>query len=66
MENNNRKKINLEIVDEFIVATPRWAKTFSKFETPFCPVCGMVPFKMLKLLDSLKKLKDFYIDNKNI
>jgi hypothetical protein len=41
-----------------------WSKNLSKFETPFCITCGMVPFKMIELVDSLEKLKDFYINNK--
>lgn len=44
--------------DEFIEATELWHENLRGFCEPQCPICGIVPKKMVKLAEAMKKIQE--------
>ena len=49
---------NHEIIEEFIEGTPHWIGQMEEFKEKPCIFCGIIPSKMLELIEAVKELKE--------
>jgi len=57
-----RERVDMQIIEDVIKATPVWVEQIKKRETSVCPWCGIQPKNMERLAkalqDILKVLKE--------